>query len=515
MQFRSSRFIIITIITIVLPIIIYAIFSVSKLKENEKVIEKIYKEQLDGIIFSINQYSTDFLTAIIDDIAAVEDFENVSLSEIETIVGFSGLNGLYIKSMAEERGFEPLYESKTSVPNSVRLDSIYAANIDQVKRLSQYMNTGYRKIEPIQTNVGVQSQLFFAIILDKKGNQILLAGLINPGQFVSEVLSPKLQQISGEELIVVFADSGNSDILFSTDSLSNDVLLYEKMWLFSNIEVGISSKTATVSDLVAERLRSNLIASGLLVLLLITGLTLIIRNVNKETRLAQNKSDFVSNVSHELRTPLALISMFAETLSLNRVKSDEQKKEYINIIYRETARLTNMVNRILNFSRIEANERKYVFAKFDVKEMLQRLVSDYHYHLERESFQCNVIVPNEEIILFADHEAVYEAVVNLVDNAIKYSTEIKEINVFLTSEGDNILIKVQDKGLGIPQDKYEEIFDKFYRVTQGDLYTVKGTGLGLSIVKHIMEAHLGTVEVESELGKGSSFILKFRKRDHA
>jgi two-component system, OmpR family, phosphate regulon sensor histidine kinase PhoR len=268
-----------------------------------------------------------------------------------------------------------------------------------------------------------------------------------------------------------------------------------------------------VSDLVNERMRSNLLASGLMLFLLVIGLFLIFRNLNKEMRLAQQKTDFVTNVSHELRTPLALISMFAETLMLGRAKNEEKKQEYTELIYKEASRLTTIVNRILNFAKIEANKRTYALANMDAVALLKEIMEDYSHHLRQNGFEYQLEVGEKPIYIEADKDAIYEAVVNLLDNAVKYSTDVKNLKISLLDDGQEIHIAVEDKGMGIPNQKQEAIFDKFYRVTEGDLYTVKGTGLGLAIVKHIMQAHGGDVKVKSELGQGSIFSLVFKKRN--
>lgn len=512
---RSNRFWILTIGTIILPVIIYAVFSVSKLKENEKVIEQIYKEQLDAIIFSINQYSTDVLTSLLEEINVSINSNKKEVSDFESIVSYSGLDGLYLKPLTLDSSFKVLFETEGVKQSRLNLDSIFEVNAKLIDQLDGYMSAGYRKVEPITSGRQIQHQLFYAILKNSQNESLLLAGLIDPRKYIPEILSPKLQQISNEELIVVFSNASDNRILYCTDSLNHEVSLFGKTWLFSDIKVGLSARNATVGDLVEERLTSNLIASGLLIFLLVTGITIIIYNVKKEEKLAQNKSNFVSNVSHELRTPLALISMFAETLSLKRVTSEEQKEEYIDIIFRETSRLTSMVNRILNFSRIEANERKYQFAPFELKELIETLIGDYSYHLKQEGFEYQIHLPEERVEIVGDKEAIYEAIVNLLDNAVKYSSERKEITIKLAHQKDQTSVEVSDLGKGIPSDKYHDIFEKFYRVTDGDLYTVKGTGLGLSIVKHIMDAHHGKIEVTSELSQGSTFKLTFIQNHHA
>ncbi len=225
--------------------------------------------------------------------------------------------------------------------------------------------------------------------------------------------------------------------------------------------------------------------------------------------LAQIKSDFVSNVSHELRTPLALISMFAETLEMGRVKNDEKKQEYYNIISQETNRLSRIVNKILSFSKMEAGKRTYNFEQADINEIVYKVYETYKFHLENNGFKFNLIAGKDIPSIKADPEAISEAVINLIDNAVKYSDQNKEITITTGIEKENIFIEVKDNGIGISPDDQKKIFDKFYRVSTGLVHNSKGTGLGLSLVKHIVDAHKGKIELKSTPGKGSIFKLIF------
>jgi two-component system phosphate regulon sensor histidine kinase PhoR len=248
---------------------------------------------------------------------------------------------------------------------------------------------------------------------------------------------------------------------------------------------------------------------SLLALILVLGVWIVYRNVKREVELAQIKSDFVSNVSHELRTPLALISMFSETLEMNRVKSDEKRQEYYSIISQEANRLGRIVNTILNFSKMEAGKRKFQFEEKDLNTIVEQMFSNYKFHLKNKNFQFK-FSPEENLPkIKIDEEAVSEAIINLIDNAVKYSDDKKEINIKTGTDYSFAYVEVFDKGIGISSEDQKKIFDKFFRVSSGLVHNAKGTGLGLTLVKHIMEAHNGKIRLNSKLGEGSTFILLF------
>ena len=246
--------------------------------------------------------------------------------------------------------------------------------------------------------------------------------------------------------------------------------------------------------------------------MLILGIWFVFRNVRKEVELAQAKSDFVSNVSHELRTPLSLISMFAETLEMKRVASEEKKQEYYSIISQEANRLGRIVNNILNFSRMENGRRKFRMEEKDVNELVEVIYNNYSFHLKNKGFIFDYELTADLPLVNIDEEAVSEAVINLIDNAVKYSNELKEVHIRTGIEDNNVFIEVTDKGIGISPDDQKIIFDKFYRVTTGLVHNTKGTGLGLTLVKYIIEAQGADIRLESKIGNGSKFRLLFPGR---
>jgi two-component system phosphate regulon sensor histidine kinase PhoR len=235
---------------------------------------------------------------------------------------------------------------------------------------------------------------------------------------------------------------------------------------------------------------------------------LLYRNVNRELALAQKKADFVSNVSHELRTPLALISMFAETLEMGRVKTEEKKKEYYQIMQRESSRLTGIVNKVLTFSQMESGRKQFRHDPLDLNTIVDEVMNNYEFHLKNKGFSHDTSLSEISLPVSGDKEALSEVLINLLDNAIKYSNAQKYIQISTRQSNGMALLEVEDHGIGIPRKDRDQIFEKFFRVSVGDLAQSKGTGLGLSLVRQIIEEHAGEVSVESEVGKGSKFIIK-------
>ncbi|MEE8556742.1 MAG: HAMP domain-containing sensor histidine kinase, partial [Myxococcota bacterium] len=246
---------------------------------------------------------------------------------------------------------------------------------------------------------------------------------------------------------------------------------------------------------------------GFIDVMLLAGLFLVYANVRRELRLSRLKSDFVANVSHELKTPLALIRLFAETLELGRVPSQDKAQRYYRVINKESQRLTQLINNILDFSRIEAGRKEYHFRLTDVGAVVRDVVESYRFSIEQQGFELEVSIAEDLPEAVVDPEALSQALLNLTNNAIKYSGDGKYVGLDVRSADAAIVISVTDRGVGIPKPEQKKIFEKFYRVEDTLIHTTKGSGLGLSLVQHIIDAHGGSVELDSEPGRGSTFRL--------
>jgi len=223
--------------------------------------------------------------------------------------------------------------------------------------------------------------------------------------------------------------------------------------------------------------------------------------------LARLKSDFVSNVSHELRTPLSLIQLYAETLELGRITTQEKKEEYYRIIRKESERLGKLISNILDFSRIEAGRKEYDLRETDIAELVRNTLDTYRYQIEKNGFEFEMSIEQDIPEMRVDREAIARALLNLVNNALKYSADVKFLLVKLYRTNGTVKLEVVDRGIGIPRREQSKIFEKFYRTSDPLVHNTKGSGLGLSLVRHITHAHGGQVEVESTPGKGSKFTL--------
>jgi signal transduction histidine kinase len=276
---------------------------------------------------------------------------------------------------------------------------------------------------------------------------------------------------------------------------------------FRGLALGIKFQGISVAALGRSWIRNSLIILGVLSLLMVGGLTLTYRNVSKEVELARLKSDFVSNVSHELRTPLSLIRLYAETLELGRIKAQDKVQEYYRIIRQESERLTALINNILDFSRIEAGRKEYEFRQTNLAELVCNTLDTYRDQIHQQGFTFEQSIDASIPPVRVDREAIARSLVNLVNNALKYSADEKFLGVRLYRSDGALKLEVSDRGIGIARAEQAKIFEKFYRAGDPLVHNTKGSGLGLSLVRHIAHAHGGEVVVESTPGKGSTFTL--------
>ena len=279
--------------------------------------------------------------------------------------------------------------------------------------------------------------------------------------------------------------------------------------VFSNSSLSVRLKNLTAEQLARRNFLINLSLWVVMTLFLITAVALMLRTASREMKLTQMKADFVSNVSHELRTPLASIRVLAELLNLGRVNQPDRVREYGAYIESEGRRLTQVINNILDFSRIESGGKLFQFESSDIKEVVDETLEAFTVHLKQNGFTLSYEAPQTALPkVVLDPDAIALALTNLLDNAIKYSGDVKEINVSVAQSDGFVTVAITDRGVGIAADEQEKIFEKFYRVSTGLVHDVKGSGLGLSLVKHIVVAHQGKVTVRSKPGEGSTFTIQ-------
>jgi len=250
---------------------------------------------------------------------------------------------------------------------------------------------------------------------------------------------------------------------------------------------------------------------AVLVLAIVVGSWLIVRNLNSELTLARQKTDFVSNVSHELKTPLTSIRMFSELLAENRVADAAKQKSYLQIITAEAARLTRLINNVLDFSRMERGDKKYNFQPCDLADVARSAAETFRPHLEANGFKFDCELSETKIPIRGDADALSQIIVNLLSNAEKYSNGEKDIALLLGQKQSPLPhaeIKILDRGSGVPRGSEEKVFEKFYRAHDSLASGIQGSGLGLTIARQIARAHGGDVIYEPREGGGSCFIFR-------
>ncbi len=223
------------------------------------------------------------------------------------------------------------------------------------------------------------------------------------------------------------------------------------------------------------------------------------------------KTEFVSTVSHELRTPMSSIQGLTELLQSGKISDRAKQNEMLGVLARESGRLSRLLHNILDFGRIEQDVKTYDFRITDVRPVIQEVVSLFRDSFEARGFVLRTHLASGPVVLRIDCDAVKQALINLIDNAMKYSADRKEIDISLIEADGKVEIRIQDTGMGILPEDQRKIFEKFYRASAASRQNPKGVGLGLKIVRHIMNAHGGSVELESKEGKGSTFSLVFLK----
>lgn len=281
--------------------------------------------------------------------------------------------------------------------------------------------------------------------------------------------------------------------------------------LLPNLVVSLIQSRAypdPLDEIVRARSRRHMMFSLALGALLVLGLVATVRGAARERELAKLKSDFVSTVSHELKTPLTSIRMFAEMLQQEVAGADRDREaHYHGIIVKESERLGLLIANLLDYSQVERGVRRYALATIDAGEIAAEAVETFRRLAEGEGREVQVSIGDGDLSVRADRESLVQSMLNLLGNAAKYSDADQPIAVSATAAGDRVTLAVTDGGPGIARSEQRRIFREFYRTPEAQKSGIEGTGLGLALVKRHAEALGGTVEVDSEPGKGATFEL--------
>lgn len=252
-----------------------------------------------------------------------------------------------------------------------------------------------------------------------------------------------------------------------------------------------------------------LVLSGLFTALIIIAFGYTINQMQKQKKISQIKSDFISNMTHEFKTPIATINLAVDALSNPKVRNDAARvQHYQSVIREENKRMHAQVEKVLQLAMLDKQELQLNKESIDMHELIQSATNSLNMQLEKRGARLHLALQAANTIVFGDNVHLGNVLVNMIDNALKYGGDIPEIKIFTENENDRLKISVTDNGPGIAKDVQRRIFERFYRETQGNIHNVKGHGLGLSYVKEILEMHRGAISVQSNLGEGATFTIE-------
>ncbi|HVS90387.1 MAG TPA: HAMP domain-containing sensor histidine kinase [Mucilaginibacter sp.] len=265
------------------------------------------------------------------------------------------------------------------------------------------------------------------------------------------------------------------------------------------------------NSLILEKMTASMATAGGLLLVLIFSFGYTIFTILRQKKISEMKMDFINNMTHEFKTPVSTIMIASEALRDKEIMEDKARVSRLaNIIFEENQRLGSHIERVLNIARIEKNDFKLDLKQIDVNEMVMAVVDSMALKLQKHQAKTELHLDAENAIIEADELHFSNVIYNLVDNAIKYSSDTPEITISTYNRNGQVAIRVADKGIGMSRDQQARIFEQFYRIPTGNLHDVKGFGLGLSYVNTIVKKLNGTISVRSEREKGSEFELKFQ-----
>ena len=414
-----------------------------------------------------------------------------------------------------ERNTEELMNRESKLLEQIRFIELIHKNI--VPEMESNLKHGTSsELQPqhisFQENNSTLQLGYFRLPSAFQQSQLLALGYqIKKDYILSNLFPEVLTSVElGSDVFVGVLDEKDSLLyLRHNRPISNYLVAENFSQLFVTWKVALFDRDGkSIEQLVGRERRLYLTLFVGIIAVMLIGVFVTVRAVIHELEVSRMKSEFVSNVSHELKTPLALIRMFGETLDTGIVTDERKRREFYSIIRKESERLTHLINNVLDFSRMDTGVKEYNFEEADLIEIVRSSLEAYKFHIRDLGFEIESELLGELVMPKIDKDAISQALLNLLSNAVKYSEDRKYIRVEVHKDSTSALISVTDHGVGISKEQLKRIFDKFYRAPTTKAKKTRGSGLGLTLAKHIIEAHEGRIEAESEVGKGSKFTIR-------
>ncbi len=305
-------------------------------------------------------------------------------------------------------------------------------------------------------------------------------------------------------------EPGEYHIPFPKSSFFSDTLRVDPVRL--NPAKLYEARLTGVRTSIIKKITPQILFSVFLTLLTSIAFIVMYRSILAQQKLMELKNDFISNITHELKTPVTTVGVALEALkSFKGLNNPELTNEYLEIAQNELNRLNILTDKILKTSIFENTGVDFNAEPVDMEKLVQQVVESMKLVFEKQGARIHVEKEGADFLLMGGPVHLTSIIYNLLDNALKYSHPIPEILISLKAMKDKVILTIKDHGIGIAPEYRKKVFEKFFRVPTGDVHNIKGYGLGLSYVESVVKSHRGTIEVESEPGKGCSFIITLPK----
>ena len=390
---------------------------------------------------------------------------------------------------------------------------VYPENAPGVQEVIEQQDIEIRELEDKLAKVSRKYEMTFDVIRDLMVPGRSLNSRFNPGQLDS-LLKKELQArgIDIEYDYGVVAPRLNRFVALNSEKNREALMTSElKAHLFPNDVFGNEGFLVVnfpgKKNFLIEKIWSSLASSGFLVAVILFCFGYSIRTIMHQKKISEMKNDFINNMTHELKTPISTVSLAVEALNDKEIENSSLKDKYLRVINDENKRLGEQVEKVLQIAAIDRNDYNLKEELLKMNELVRDAAEHISVQIEQRGGRLNLVENAEFDDVKGDRTHLTNIVLNLLENANKYSPEAPNITLRTQSSPESFNLTVQDKGIGMNKEQQKHIFEKFYRVPTGNLHDVKGFGLGLAYVHRMVEAHGGKIEVDSELGKGSKFSI--------
>lgn len=419
----------------------------------------------------------------------------------------------YYADTVQDGGFE-FVVNFSSVADNFFFDNYPPAPNFNVEEQLAERDVKIRQLESKLEKVSRKYELTFDVVQDLMGPNRPIASRFNPQQLDSLLkteLKAKGINIDYEYGVIL---PQQDRFLLHTNGQHAPILKQSelKAALFPNDVFGNQS-ILTVDfpgkeGYLLGKVWSAMVSSGFLALVILFCFGYSIRTIVRQKKLSEMKNDFINNMTHELKTPISTVSLAVEALKDKTIEQSTLRTKYIRVIGEENKRLGDQVEKVLQIAAIDRNDYNLKLETLHMTDVVHSATTHMAIQIEERGGRLNLIEKATADEVIGDEMHLTNIVLNLLENANKYSTEKPHITLRTASDKGEFLLSIHDKGIGMTKEQQKHIFEKFYRVPTGNLHNVKGFGLGLAYVRRIIEAHEGSISVDSEVGKGSKFLIK-------